>query len=91
MDRHLLPNNLPDPSPLSHVYRHDRFLAVRFTNRRHWCSANGAHAVELLAKQGLHFACRRYKYINHKVNQSFDFTHNRTVRTPWGFQSLTTI
>lgn len=48
-------------------YRHDRFLAVRFTNRRHWCSAGGAHAVEVLAQQGIHFACRRYKYINHKV------------------------
>lgn len=58
-------------------------------NRRHWCSASGAYAVEVLTKHGLHFACRRYKYINHKVKTFFSVVqskhlHSRRVTSMWG-------
>jgi len=44
----------------------DRFVRVHFSNRRHWWSERGGHALQVLAQEGIHFAARRYKYINHK-------------------------
>ena len=44
----------------------DRFMRVQFSNRRHWWSERGGHALQVLAQEGIHFAGRRYKYINHK-------------------------
>ena len=46
----------------------DRFMRVQFSNRRHWWSERGGHALQVLAQEGIHFACRRYKYINHKLD-----------------------
>lgn len=46
----------------------DRFMCVHLSNRRQWWNERGARALRLLAEEGLHFACRRYKYINHKAD-----------------------
>jgi hypothetical protein len=77
------------PSPLqipySYIYRinsHDRFLRVRLMTRRQWSCAGGAHAVELLAREGLHFACRRYKYLSHKVGMAVPSTPLKNPPNP---------
>ena len=41
---------------------------MHLSDRRHWWSAHGARALEILAKDGISFACRRYRYINHKAD-----------------------
>lgn len=48
------------------VYRADRFLRVQ-VQRGKWCSDSGRAAIQHLATHGLSFACRRYRYIGHKV------------------------
>lgn len=48
------------------VCRADRFLRVQ-VQRGKWCSDSGKAAIQHLATHGLSFACRRYRYIGHKV------------------------
>jgi hypothetical protein len=50
-----------------YVCRADRFLRVQ-VQRGKWCSDAGKAAIQHLATHGLSFACRRYRYIGHKVS-----------------------
>ena len=45
-------------------------MRVTFSNRRHWWHARGAQALQVLAQEGIHFAGRRYKYMNHKADNN---------------------
>ncbi len=67
--KHLGPMGIRGSSTFMHrTVGLDRFMRVHLSNRRHWWSERGRLALATLAQEGLPFAGRRYKYLNHKAD-----------------------
>lgn len=45
----------------------DRFIRAQVKSRQQWWTAEGKAAVQRLAQHGISFACRRYRYVGHRV------------------------